>query len=134
MTKGVSGTPDAPSGCSTCTDQGGMGGSKKSDRSELFSPWNTAHRSLVVSMTTPWRCHRFESWLVYGDPSLGLPATLVEEIGLKIVFSRFFSPWNRARSWSCPVFRVASLEDNESLDSPCSEPQSVALLLPASYW
>jgi hypothetical protein len=46
-----------------------------------------AHRSLVVSMTTTWRCHRFESWLVYGDPSLGLPATLVEEIGLKIVNS-----------------------------------------------
>jgi hypothetical protein len=49
-----------------------------------------AHRSLVVSMTTTWRCHRFESWLVYGDPSLGLPATLVEEIGLKIVNSHLF--------------------------------------------
>jgi hypothetical protein len=49
-----------------------------------------AHHSLVVSMTTPWRCHRFESWLAYADPSLGLPAMLVEEIGLKIVVSRFF--------------------------------------------
>jgi hypothetical protein len=38
-------------------------------------------------MTTTWWCHRFESWLVYGDPSLGLPARLVEEIGLKIVVS-----------------------------------------------
>jgi hypothetical protein len=44
----------------------------------------------VVSMTTPWRCHRFKSWLAYGDPSLGVPATLVEEIGLKIVVSSFF--------------------------------------------
>jgi hypothetical protein len=50
-----------------------------------------AHRSLVVSMTTTWRCHRFESWLVYGDPSLGLPTMLVEEVGLKIVvFNVFF--------------------------------------------
>jgi hypothetical protein len=36
-----------------------------------------------------WWCHRFKSWLAYGVPSLGLPATLVEEIGLKIVVSRF---------------------------------------------
>jgi hypothetical protein len=56
-----------------------------------------AHHSLVVSMTTTWRCHRFESWLAYGDPSLGLPATLVEEIGLKIVVSSFFKvkKWKR---------------------------------------
>jgi hypothetical protein len=47
--------------------------------------------TVVVSMTTTWCCHRFESWLVYGDPSLGLPATLVEEIGLKIVNSHFYA-------------------------------------------
>jgi hypothetical protein len=41
-------------------------------------------------MITTWWCHRFESWLANGDPSLVLPAMLVEEIGLKIVDSHIF--------------------------------------------
>jgi hypothetical protein len=60
---------------------------EKTTRTDILA-YAEAHRSLVVNMTTPWRCHRFESWLAYGDPSLGLPAMLVEEIELKIVVSR----------------------------------------------
>jgi hypothetical protein len=43
----------------------------------------------IIAWLKLWWWHGFESWLVHGDPSLGLPTTLVEEIGLKIVVSRF---------------------------------------------
>jgi hypothetical protein len=76
-------------------------------------------------MTTSWWCHRFESWLVYGDPSLGLPATLVEEIGLKIVNSHL----KMRRRNNCCILIIFLCRQRIDVVLLVSEVESVALKL-----